>query len=49
MALAFYCLGTMDLYGMLDRKLSDTDRASWKDWIWAQQAGTLPARAQLGC
>jgi geranylgeranyl transferase type-1 subunit beta len=47
MALGFYCLGTMDVYGMLDRKASDTDRMSWKEWIWEQQAGVCPPFALL--
>ncbi|KAI0315596.1 terpenoid cyclases/protein prenyltransferase alpha-alpha toroid [Amylostereum chailletii] len=39
MAVGFYCLGTMDVLGVLDKKISATDRESWREWIWGQQAG----------
>ena len=41
MAIAFYCLGTLDLTGHLERKMSTTDRENWTEWIWAQYVGTL--------
>ncbi|KAH7872277.1 terpenoid cyclases/protein prenyltransferase alpha-alpha toroid [Lentinula edodes] len=37
MAIAFYCLGSLDLLKMLQDKTSQTDRESWKEWIWEQQ------------
>lgn len=39
MAIAFYCLGTLDLTGHAERKMSTTDRENWKEWIWAQYIG----------
>ncbi|KAI0258818.1 terpenoid cyclases/protein prenyltransferase alpha-alpha toroid [Gloeopeniophorella convolvens] len=38
MAVAFYCLGTLDLTGLAPRRISETDRASWRAWIWEQYA-----------
>ncbi|THH17268.1 hypothetical protein EW146_g3509 [Bondarzewia mesenterica] len=38
MALGFYCLGILDVYGLIDQKSTITDRESWRSWIWAQQA-----------
>lgn len=38
MAVGFYCLGILDLYGLVDEKVSPTDSAGWRAWIWAQQA-----------
>ncbi|KAK0185654.1 terpenoid cyclases/protein prenyltransferase alpha-alpha toroid [Armillaria mellea] len=37
MAVVFYCIGTLDLLGMLQEKTSETDRQSWRDWVWEQQ------------
>jgi geranylgeranyl transferase type-1 subunit beta len=42
MAIAFYCLSTLDLTGHLERKMSTTDRENWKEWIWAQYIGKPP-------
>ncbi len=39
MAIAFYCLGTLDVTGMAERQISPTDRKSWKEWIWDQYVG----------
>ncbi|KAI9442975.1 terpenoid cyclases/Protein prenyltransferase [Lactarius indigo] len=39
MAIAFYCLGTLDLTGSAERKISTTDRENWTEWIWAQYVG----------
>ncbi|KAF9068590.1 terpenoid cyclases/protein prenyltransferase alpha-alpha toroid [Rhodocollybia butyracea] len=36
MAVAFYCLGALDLLKMLQDKVSMTDRESWQEWIWEQ-------------
>ena len=38
MILAFYCIGTLDLLGVLEEEVSLKDRELWRDWIWAQQA-----------
>src|ERR1700722_20990981 len=38
MAVVFYCIGTLDLLGMLKERTSENDRESWRDWIWEQQA-----------
>lgn len=37
LAVAFYCLGSLDLLGMLKEKTSKTDREVWREWIWEQQ------------
>ncbi|KAI9509992.1 terpenoid cyclases/protein prenyltransferase alpha-alpha toroid [Russula earlei] len=44
MAIAFYCLGTLDLTGSAEHRISPTDRESWKEWIWDQyvEGGFLP-------
>ncbi|KAF8073552.1 terpenoid cyclases/protein prenyltransferase alpha-alpha toroid [Lyophyllum atratum] len=34
MALAFYCIGSLDLLGTIQEK---TDREEWREWIWEQQ------------
>ena len=39
MAIAFYCLGTLDVTSMAERQISPTDRKSWKEWIWDQYVG----------
>lgn len=39
MAIAFYCLGTLDVTSMVERQISPTDRQSWKEWIWDQYVG----------
>lgn len=38
LALVFYCLGSLDLLGVLESKSTDADRESWKEWIWQQHA-----------
>jgi hypothetical protein len=37
LALAFYCLGSLDLLGLLKEKTNETDRETWRKWIWEQQ------------
>ncbi|GLB38600.1 putative terpenoid cyclases protein prenyltransferase [Lyophyllum shimeji] len=37
MALAFYCIGTLDLLCLLQEKTRETDREAWREWIWEQQ------------
>ncbi|KAG5338438.1 hypothetical protein C0989_007286 [Termitomyces sp. Mn162] len=37
MALAFYCIGSLDLLGLFHEKTKEQDRASWREWIWQQQ------------
>ena len=39
MAIAFYCLSTMDLTGYTKQKISPTDRENWLEWIWAHYVG----------
>jgi hypothetical protein len=41
MAIAFYCLGTLDVTSLAQRQISPTDRESWKEWIWDQYVGKL--------
>lgn len=42
MAFSFYCLGTLDLMGVADTKISEVERKDWAEWIWAQQARAYP-------
>ncbi|PPQ66383.1 hypothetical protein CVT24_007212 [Panaeolus cyanescens] len=35
LALVFYCIGGLDLLGMI-QDIPEVDRRAWKDWIWAQ-------------
>ena len=39
MAIAFYCLGVLDVTSLAERQISPTDRKSWKEWIWDQYVG----------
>ena len=39
MAIAFYCLGVLDITDLAERQISPTDRKSWKEWIWDQYVG----------
>jgi hypothetical protein len=43
MAIAFYSLGTFDVTGLVERKVSPSDRENWKVWIWDQYAGKFGA------
>lgn len=36
LAVAFYCIGSLDLLGLLEVKTTPTDRESWREWIWEQ-------------
>ncbi|KIK69925.1 hypothetical protein GYMLUDRAFT_531265 [Collybiopsis luxurians FD-317 M1] len=38
MAIAFYCIGSLDLLKMLQIKTTEYERESWREWIWQQQA-----------
>jgi len=37
LALAFYCIGSLDLLNQLLDKTKQDDRESWREWIWEQQ------------
>lgn len=37
LVIGFYCLGILDLLGLVQTKTSETDRDSWREWIWEQQ------------
>ncbi|KAH9970690.1 hypothetical protein BGW80DRAFT_1327488, partial [Lactifluus volemus] len=39
MAIGFYCLGTLDVTGFAERKITRSDREGWKAWIWDQYVG----------
>lgn len=43
-AVGFYCLGALDLVGLLDQKVSEADREAWRNWIWAQQVSRPSTR-----
>ena len=36
-ALAFYCIGTLDLLGTLETAASDFERTNWGAWYWELQ------------
>ncbi|KAJ7644650.1 terpenoid cyclases/protein prenyltransferase alpha-alpha toroid [Roridomyces roridus] len=36
MAIVFYCVGSLDVLGVLQTETSETDRTSWRTWIWEQ-------------
>ncbi|CCL99458.1 uncharacterized protein FIBRA_01476 [Fibroporia radiculosa] len=36
-ALGFYCLGTLDLLGVLETKTTPSEREAWRNWLWEQQ------------
>ncbi|CAA7261529.1 unnamed protein product [Cyclocybe aegerita] len=38
LALAFYCIGSLDLLGVLEDSVPVTDRELWRAWLWEQQA-----------
>lgn len=37
LALAFYCIGSLDLLGVVEEQVSLQDRNLWKLWLWEQQ------------
>ncbi|KAF8964331.1 terpenoid cyclases/protein prenyltransferase alpha-alpha toroid [Flammula alnicola] len=37
LALAFYCIGSLDLLGVLEEQVSVQERDSWREWLWEQQ------------
>ena len=42
LAVAFYCIGSLDILGLLEEKTTSTDRESWREWIWEQQTSSFP-------
>ena len=40
MVLAFYCLASLDIMGLLESSTREDERSAWQDWIWKQQIGT---------
>jgi geranylgeranyl transferase type-1 subunit beta len=41
LALGFYCIGSLDLLGLLTVESSQTDRDLWRQWIWEQYASLV--------
>ncbi|KAK1231424.1 geranylgeranyl transferase type-1 subunit beta [Marasmius sp. AFHP31] len=37
LALAFYCIGSLDLLGVINEKIPEAERDAWRSWIWEQQ------------
>jgi geranylgeranyl transferase type-1 subunit beta len=37
MAIVYYCLSTLDILDALESQSTETDRETWRDWIWKQQ------------
>ena len=38
LALAFYCIGSLDLLGVIEEQVPASDRQLWREWLWQQQA-----------
>ncbi|KAJ7068993.1 terpenoid cyclases/protein prenyltransferase alpha-alpha toroid, partial [Mycena belliarum] len=38
MMIVFYCIGSLDLLGVLQDETNETERTSWRRWIWEQYA-----------
>ncbi|KAF5335025.1 hypothetical protein D9758_016190 [Tetrapyrgos nigripes] len=36
LAIIFYCIGTLDLLGLVPDKVSEADMEMWREWIWEQ-------------
>ncbi|KAH9932713.1 terpenoid cyclases/Protein prenyltransferase [Epithele typhae] len=36
-AAIFYCLGSLDILGVMDKQLTELDRQTYKEWLWEQQ------------
>ncbi|KAK2465288.1 hypothetical protein APHAL10511_002642 [Amanita phalloides] len=36
LVIAFYCIGSLDLLGLLHDKTTEADRETWKAWLWDQ-------------
>jgi hypothetical protein len=49
MAIGFYCLGTLDVTGFAERKITRSDREGWKAWIWDQYVGKFFFLLRLVC
>ncbi|OBZ71710.1 Geranylgeranyl transferase type-1 subunit beta [Grifola frondosa] len=39
-AVVFYCLGTLDLLGVVESKTSEIERETWRAWLWEQQTSS---------
>ncbi|PPQ65900.1 hypothetical protein CVT26_000920 [Gymnopilus dilepis] len=37
LALAFYCIGSLDLLGVLETSVPEGEREEWRAWLWNQQ------------
>ncbi|KAF8903087.1 terpenoid cyclases/protein prenyltransferase alpha-alpha toroid [Gymnopilus junonius] len=38
LALGFYCIGSLDLLGLLESQVPSGEREDWRAWLWKQQA-----------
>lgn len=36
-ALAFYCIGTLDVLGTLETQVNESERENWREWYWELQ------------
>ena len=41
LALAFYCIGSLDLLGVIEEQIPASERQLWREWLWQQQARRL--------
>ena len=40
LALAFYCIGSLDLLGVIEEQIPASERQLWREWLWQQHART---------
>ena len=38
LALAFYCIGSLDLLGVIEEQIPASERQLWREWLWQQHA-----------
>lgn len=41
LVVGFYCIGSLDLLGLLNERTSSADREVWRSWIWDQYTSTI--------
>ncbi|KAJ3485381.1 hypothetical protein NLI96_g5005 [Meripilus lineatus] len=37
LAVGFYCLGTLDILGLVSTKIRPDEAEGWREWLWSQQ------------
>jgi len=41
LVVGFYCIGSLDLLGLLYERTNSADREVWRSWIWEQYTSTI--------